>query len=159
MTFTLHITARHAGPGEAPRAAMVYLREWCNEGQRPCAALLRPLPHSDRLVHKIEGSRKNRFRHPDALTPAVKAAGLPEPTLKRRFKSATGIPLMEYVKNFRIERGRHLLKTTALPAGERSVEAGYSEAPLFRRLFKSIVRTTPLNCRRLSGAVTSAPRG
>ena len=45
---------------------------------------------------------------------AGKAAGIPERTLKRRFKAATGVPLIDYLQNIRIEHGKHLLETTSL---------------------------------------------
>lgn len=42
---------------------------------------------------------------------------------KRRFKSATGLPLIDYLQNVRIEHGKHLLETTQLPVEEISVQA------------------------------------
>lgn len=149
--LALHIIARHAGPGEALRVAKVYLLKWHDEGELPYAALVRPLPHGDGLVRRVEGILKDRFRDPDALAQAVKAAGIPERTLKRRFKSATGIPLIDYLQNLRIEHGKHLLETTKLSVEEIGAEAGYSDVSFFRRLFKRLAGTTPLNYRRMFG--------
>jgi transcriptional regulator GlxA family with amidase domain len=153
--LALHIIARHAGPGEALRVAKVYLLKWHDEGELPYSALVRPLPHGDGLVRKVEGILKDRFRHQNALMQAVKAAGVPERTLKRRFKSATGIPLIDYLQNLRIEHGKHLLETTALPVEEISAEAGYADVSFFRRLFKRLVGLTPLNYRRMFGSFAS----
>jgi transcriptional regulator GlxA family with amidase domain len=154
--LALHIIARHVGPGEALRVAKVYLLKWHDEGELPYAALVRPLPHGDGLVRKIEGLLKERFKDQDALTQAVRAAGVPERTLKRRFKSATGLPLIDYLQNLRIEHGKHLLETTVLPVEEISEEAGYSDVSFFRRLFKRLVGTTPLNYRRMFGSLPTA---
>jgi transcriptional regulator GlxA family with amidase domain len=155
--LALHIIARHAGPAEALRVAKVYLLKWHDEGELPYAALVRPLPHGDGLVRKVEGVLKDRFQHQDALTQTVKAAGIPERTLKRRFKSATGISLIDYLQNLRIEHGKHLLETTALPVEEISAEVGYSDVSFFRRLFKRLVGLNPLNYRRMFGSFTSNP--
>lgn len=154
--LALHIIARHAGPGEALRVAKVYLLKRHDEGELPYAALVRPLPHGDGLVRKIEGILKDRFQHPDALAQAVKAAGIPERTLKRRFKSATGIPLIDYLQNLRIEHGKRLLETTGLSVEEIGAEAGYSDVSFFRRLFKRLAGITPLTYRRMFGGFASA---
>lgn len=155
--LALHIIARHVGPGEALRVAKVYLLKWHDEGELPYAALVRPLPHGDGLVRKVEGILKDRFKHPDSLTEAIKFAGVPERTLKRRFKSATGIPLIDYLQNLRIEHGKHLLESTVLPVEEISAEVGYSDVSFFRRLFKRLVGTNPQNYRRMFGNFASIP--
>ncbi len=154
--LALHIIARHAGPAEARRIAKVYLLKWHDEGELPYASLVRPLPHGDGLVRKVERNLKTHFQQPNALTRAVKAAGIPERTLKRRFKSATGIAPIDYLQNLRIEHAKHLLETTSLPVEEISAEAGYSNVSFFRRLFKRLVGVTPLNYRRMFGSFESA---
>jgi transcriptional regulator GlxA family with amidase domain len=158
--LALHIIARHAGPAEALRIAKVYLLKWHDEGELPYAALVRPLPHGDGLVRRLEALLKDRFAEPDALASAVEAAGIPERTLKRRFKAATGIPLIDYLQNLRIEHGKHLLETTALPVEEISEKAGYSDASFFRRLFKRLAGVSPLHYRRMFGhpATPASPR-
>ncbi len=155
--LALHIIARHAGPGEALRIAKVYLLKWHDEGELPYAALVRPLPHGDGLVRKIEGILKDHFQDQDALTRAVNMAGIPERTLKRRFKSATGVSLIDYLQNLRIEHGKRLLETTAMPVEEISAEAGYSDVSFFRRLFKRLVGVTPLNYRRMFSKFAASP--
>jgi transcriptional regulator GlxA family with amidase domain len=112
---------------------------------------VRPLPHGDGLVRKAEDSPKERFQDQDAIGQAVQAAGIPERTHKRRFKAATGVPLIEYLQNVRIEHGKHLLETTALPVEEVGAEAGYSDPSFFRRLFKRLVGITPVTYRRMFG--------
>ncbi len=153
--LALHLIARHVGPSEALRVAKVYLLKWHDEGELPYTALVRPLPHGDGMVRKIEALLAERFRDQDALAQAVKAAGIPERTCKRRFKAATGVPLIDYLQNLRIERGKQLLETTELPVEEISAEAGYSDASFFRRLFKRLVGVTPLTYRRMFGKSAS----
>jgi transcriptional regulator GlxA family with amidase domain len=154
--LVLHIIARHVGPSEALRIAKIYLLQLHQEGELPYTALVRPLPHRDGIVRKIEGFLKQRFQDQDALGQAVKASGIPERTLKRRFKAATGLPLIDYLQNVRIEHGKHLLETTDLPVEEISEQAGYSDASFFRRLFKRLAGTTPLAYRRMFGQGSAA---
>ncbi len=147
--LALHLIARYAGPREALRIAKVYLLKWHDEGELPYTALVRPLLHGDGVVRKIESFLKENLRDQDAILKAVKASNIPERTLKRRFKVATGIPLIDYLQNLRIEHGKHLLETTKLPVEEIASEASYSDASFFRRLFKRLVGVAPLTYRRM----------
>lgn len=155
--LALHIIARYVGPSEALRIAKVYLMKWHEEGELPYAALVRPLPHGDGVVRKIEVFLKEHYQDQDAIARAVKAAAIPERTLKRRFKTATGLPLIDYLQNVRIEHGKHLLETTRLPVEEISIQAGYSDVSFFRRLFKRLVGLTPLAYRRMFGESAPIP--
>lgn len=156
--LALHLIARHVGPGEALRIAKVYLLKWHDEGELPYTALVRPIPHGDGVVRKVEVFLKERFQDPDALGQAVRATGIPERTLKRRFKAGTGIPLIDYLQNVRIEHGKQLLETTVLPVEEVSAQTGYSDVSFFRRLFKRLVGLTPLAYRRMFSRFRSSPK-
>jgi transcriptional regulator GlxA family with amidase domain len=147
--LALHLISRHAGPEEALRIAKVYLLKWHPEGELPYGALVRPLPHRDGIVRKMENLLKDVFQSPDALTQAVAASGIPERTIKRRFKAATGVPLIDYLQNVRIEHGKSLLETTGQSVEEISAQAGYSDVSFFRRLFKRLVGLTPLAYRQM----------
>jgi len=153
--LALHIIARHVSTTEALRIAKVYLLKWHDEGELPYSALVRPLLHRDGIVRKIELFLKECFRNQDAIAQVVKASGIPERTLKRRFKLATGVPLIDYLQNVRIEHGKQLLETTQLPVEEIAAEAGYSDVSFYRRLFKRLVGLTPLAYRRMFARFTA----
>ena len=154
--LALHIIARHANPGEALRIAKVYLMKWHDEGELPYTALVRPLPHGDSVVRNTEEWLKAHIRRIDAIGLAVEHAGIPERTLKRRFKAATGLSLIEYLQNLRIEHGKALLESTDLPVEEISEKVGYSDTSFFRRLFRRLVGLNPVAYRRM---FAGAPKG
>jgi transcriptional regulator GlxA family with amidase domain len=147
--LALHIIARHAGPGEALRIAKVYLLKWHDEGELPYAALVRPVPHGDSLVRRCEDWLHANFREADALAVVTELAGIPERTLKRRFKAATGATLIGYLQNLRVEEAKRLLESSELPIDEISAEVGYADTSFFRRLFKRLAGLTPSRYRRL----------
>ncbi len=155
--LALHIIARHAGPAEALRIAKVYLLKWHDEGELPYAALVRPVPHGDAVARRCEDWLHANFRAADAIVTAVDRVGIPERTLKRRFKAATGVPLIAYLQNLRIEEAKRLLETTGLPADEIGARVGYADASFFRRLFKRLAGLTPGRYRRLFQRVASLP--
>jgi transcriptional regulator GlxA family with amidase domain len=155
--LALHIIARHAGPGEALRIAKVYLLKWHDEGELPYAALVRPLPHGDSVVRRCEDWLHANFRQADALATVSQRAGIPERTLKRRFKAASGVTLIGYLQNLRIEEAKRLLESSDLPIDEISAEVGYADTSFFRRLFKRLAGLTPGRYRRLFQAVAALP--
>ena len=81
-------------------------------------------------------------------------AGIPARTLKRRFKAATGLALIDYVQNLRIEDAKRLLESSAQAAEEISAEVGYDDASFFRRLFRRRTGLSPRQYRRSFRAAT-----
>ena len=89
------------------------------------------------------------FALPNPVQGAVDAARLPERTLKRRFKSATGSTLIDYVQNLRVEEAKRLLETEATPFDEISAQVGYEDPGFFRPLFRRRTGLTPGQYRRM----------
>ncbi|MEP2613918.1 GlxA family transcriptional regulator, partial [Marinobacter alexandrii] len=147
--LAIHIISRYASPGEALRIAKVYLLKWHSEGQLPYAMLVRRNPHTDAAVRACEKRLGEQLREPDALKRVVELSGVPERTLKRRFKAATGVTLIEYVQNLRIEEAKRLLETGHMPVEEISVAVSYDDTSFFRRLFKRSTGLSPSQYRRM----------
>lgn len=147
--LVLHIIARHCSPAEALRIAKVYLLKWHGEGQLPYANLAREVPHADSLVRGCETWLRENFRRPEAVQGAVVASKVPERTLKRRFKAATGSTLIEYAQNLRVEEAKALLESTVRSFDDISAAVGYENPGFFRRLFKRRTGLTPGHYRRM----------
>lgn len=147
--LAIHIIARHGSPGEALRIARVYLLKWHGEGQLPYATLVRRQPHADSVVRSCEEWLGENFQQADAIKQAVGQASIPERTLKRRFKAATGTTLIDYLQNLRVEAGKRLLESGQGPVDEVSASVGYEDASFFRRLFKRRTGLTPSQYRRM----------
>lgn len=150
--LAIHIVARHCGPGEAMRIARVYLLKTHGEGQLPYVALIKQAPHADSAVRECESLLREIYLEPNVVARAVEHSRLHERTLKRRFKAATGLSILDHVQNLRIERAKHLLETTDMPIDEISAACGYDNASFFRRLFKKRCGLVPFGYRRLFGA-------
>lgn len=157
--LALHIIARHCSPGEALRIAKVYLLKWHSEGQLPFTGLVRRQPHADSVVRRAEGWLAEHFREPHAVSAVVDACGIPERSLKRRFKSATGSTLMAHVQNLRIEEAKRHLEVGSLAADEIAAVVGYENLAFFRRLFKRSTGLTPGAYRRMFKPLMDAGQG
>lgn len=147
--LAIHIIARHCSPGEAARIAKVYLLKSHDEGQLPYAALVKHAPHADAVVRECESFLKQNYLEANAVIKTVEHSRVPERTLKRRFKAATGLSIIDYVQNLRIEEAKHLLETTDLPIDEIGVQAGYENLSFFRQLFRRRCGLSPAGYRRL----------
>jgi transcriptional regulator GlxA family with amidase domain len=78
----------------------------------------------------------------------VAASGIPERSLKRRFRAATGSTLIGHVQNLRIEEAKRLLETRGTSFENIAAAVDY-ENPAFRRLFKRCRGLTPGEYRRM----------
>ncbi len=154
--LAIHIISRHCSPGEALRIAKVYLLKWHGEGQLPYATLVRRSPHADAVVRRCEDWLSKHFAEPHAIRQVIEFANIPERTLKRRFKAATGTTLIDYLQNLRVEEAKRLLEAGQTPVDEISVTAGYEDQSFFRRLFKRSTGLTPRDYRRMFQPVLSA---
>jgi transcriptional regulator GlxA family with amidase domain len=147
--LALHIIGRHASPGEALRIAKVYLMKWHSEGQLPFAPLVVDRPHGDAVVRRCEKWLREHWQDPDAVGKVVRVGAIPERTLERRFREATGSSLLEYLQNLRIEEAKQRLESGADAIDEISAECGYADVSFFRRLFKRLTGLTPGQYRRM----------
>ncbi len=152
--LVIHIISRYCGPGEALRIAKTYLLKWHGEGQLPYSSLVRRSPHADSAVRICEKALAENYLRADAIKMVVALSRLPERTLKRRFKSATGVTLIERVQHLRVEAAKKLLEDNALAADRIYAEVGYEDPAFFRRLFKRCTGLTPSQYRRMFQPVT-----
>ncbi len=151
--LAIHIIARHCSPGEALRIAKVYLLKLHDDGQLPYASLVRRTPHADSVVRSCESWLEAHFREPEPVARVVKQAGVPERTLKRRFKAATGTTLIDHVQNLRIEEAKRLLETGDTPLEAIAGDVGYENPGFFRALFKRRTGLTPARYRKMFRAM------
>ena len=154
--LAIHIISRHCSPGEALRIAKVYLLKLHGEGQLPYTHLVRRQPHADSAVRHAEDWLSGQFREPHAVSAVVAASSIPERSLKRRFKAATGSTLIGYVQNLRVEEAKRLLEAGDMSADEISAAVGYENFAFFRRLFKRSTGLTPGEYRRMFQPISTA---
>lgn len=154
--LAIHIISRHGSPGEALRIAKVYLMKWHSEGQLPYATLVRRMSHADSVVRQCEDWLTEHYRCSDAIKLVVERSNIPERTLKRRFKAATGTTLIDYLQNLRIEEAKRLLESGQLPVEEISVAVSYEDVSFFRRVFRRLTGLTPSQYRKMYQPVLHA---
>jgi transcriptional regulator GlxA family with amidase domain len=138
------------------RIAKVYLLKWHGEGQLPYASLVRRQPHADAVVRMTEEWLGRHFRELHAVAGAVATSGLPERSLKRRFRAATGTTPISCLQNLRIEEAKRLLETETTSFEDIAREVGYDNPAFFRRVFRSRTGLTPGQYRRMFRPLANA---
>jgi len=119
-------------------------------------ALERRIMHADSVVRGCEYWLVDRYSQTDALRQVAARAGAPERALKRRFKVATGVTLIEYIQNLRDEEAKRLLENDTTAVEEISAAVGYEDTSFFRQLFKRLAGLTPSKYRRMIKPIISA---
>jgi transcriptional regulator GlxA family with amidase domain len=93
------------------------------------------LTQSDDLVERFEHwARRNLAEF--SLPAAARAMGTSERTLERRLSSALGKSPLAFVRDLRVERAVHRLRSTGDSLEEIATEVGYSDAVTLRTLLR-----------------------
>ena len=106
------------------------------------------LARSDPTAAAFERWVRERLAETISLPDAAKAIGVSERTLQRSVQRTIGTSPIRFVQDLRIERARHLLRTTGLSMEAISRKVGYEHAHTLRVLL-----------RQRTGKTTSALRG
>ncbi len=93
------------------------------------------------------------------LAQVARHAGMSRPYFSRIFKQAFGQGFEQYLTAQRLALGERLLRTSALPIGRLSLEAGFKSPAHFSAVFRKAHGVSPLVYRRREGAqAASGPR-
>jgi transcriptional regulator GlxA family with amidase domain len=159
MDLGLYLIGRLVGIDEALHVAKLNLIDWHHVGQQPFARLARSGQVDDALVGRCQAWAADNYGQAAPVAAMVQLSGLPERSLQRRFKLATGMTPLEYVHTLRLEESKHLLETTAQPVEAVAAQVGYDDAAFFARLFRRKVNLSPAQYRRRFGGLRSVLSG
>jgi transcriptional regulator GlxA family with amidase domain len=106
------------------------------------------LAQSDATVAAFERWAREHLAEPITMADAAKAIGVSERTLQRAVRRTIGTSPIRFVQDLRIERARHLLRTTDMSVETISRKVGYERSQTLRVLL-----------RERTGKTTSALRG
>lgn len=99
-------------------------------------------PYSPGIQNAIRFIEQDPERWP-TLAQLARVAAMSESHFKLTFKKETGMPPIEYGMWRRIEKAKHLLRSTTQPITRISVELGFSTSQHFATVFKRLTSLTP----------------
>lgn len=87
-------------------------------------------------------------RLPHSRTDMARKLAVSPTYLSILFKKHTGYSLQQYIRKVRLDKAKHLLKTTLLPIGLVADEVGYADPLYFSRLFAHETGLSPTEYRK-----------
>jgi AraC family transcriptional regulator len=86
------------------------------------------------------------------LSDIATACGLPVRQFIDAFRSTTGMPPFRWLRAYRVERAKELLRRTSLSLSDIGAACGFADQSHFTRTFSAATGTTPGNWRRVCRA-------
>ena len=142
------LTARFETYHTAQQMSRLFLVDTGSREQRYYAMFSPPTQHGDDPVLKCQRWLDRKLEHPLPIEKLAKICGLSVRTLQRRFKTATGYSITEYIQQSRVQLARDLLVESHLPIEHIVWKVGYEDAPTFGKLFKRTVGLSPSSYRK-----------
>ncbi|MGR4872088.1 AraC family transcriptional regulator [Variovorax sp. LARHSF232] len=102
----------------------------------------------DRHVGRALALMHERPSVPWTVDELGQQVGLSRSALHERFVALTGQPPMQYLADWRIQRGARLLRDTDAPVLSVALDVGYDSEAAFSRAFKRLVGVPPAAWRR-----------
>jgi YesN/AraC family two-component response regulator len=93
---------------------------------------------------------ETHYSEPLTLADIAKAAHLSVSRLSHIFREQTGITIVDYLTNVRINHAKQLLLSTSKSCTEICFEAGYNNQSYFTRTFRQITSLTPRQFREMN---------
>ena len=141
----------HRGDYGSETLAPCYLAEFLIKAVRNAQAPRQPavLPTyfqdhaSEDFVGRAIDFIQRNFARPLGLGEIAAASGMSQSHLGHLFKRKTGLPVMGYLQDCRIQHAKTLLLESGLNVSQIAVQAGYSSIHVFSRSFKKVVSVSP----------------
>jgi transcriptional regulator GlxA family with amidase domain len=99
--------------------------------------------HHDELIADVQTQLNRDLRAAPAMTALAVQLGVSPRTLIRRFKSATGASIGQYLQQRRLDEAQALLRRTNLSITEVGVAVGLNDPSHFSRMFREQTGLTP----------------
>lgn len=94
---------------------------------------------------------QSHLEQPLKLEDLAKQAGYTEYYLTKKFRKETGVRLVDYIRNARIERAKILLTTTDISIQDISDRLHFGARTYFTKVFRQVAGTTPAEFRETNG--------
>ncbi|MGY0037963.1 GlxA family transcriptional regulator [Pedobacter sp. NJ-S-72] len=99
--------------------------------------------HNDDLVAMAQQKIETAYHNTGTIEEMIKDIPASRRNIVRRFKQVTGITLIEYLQQTRIEAAKKLLEQTVEQMTEVIYKSGYNDPKAFRKVFRKTVGMTP----------------
>ena len=104
--------------------------------------------HGDEMVLKVQEHIEKRYIESISVADLADDQATNRRSLERRFKSATGNSVIQYLQRVRVEHAKKVLEQTSKSVTDAMYDSGYSDAKSFREVFRKYVGVSPLEYKK-----------
>jgi AraC-like DNA-binding protein len=101
------------------------------------------LTDSMHFVHKARDIIISDIKNPPSLTELSRMVGVNRTTLSQNFREVYGVTIFDFLRTFRMEESKRLLRTGNRSVTQIAFEVGYSQQKTFSKEFKKYFGDTP----------------
>ncbi|MBB6269784.1 transcriptional regulator GlxA family with amidase domain [Pedobacter cryoconitis] len=139
----LHLIQINCGNPTAIRIAKLFAIDMDRHTQTYFNTFQISRKHNDDLVAMAQQKIETGYHNAGTIEEMIKDIPASRRNIVRRFKQVTGITLIEYLQQTRIEAAKKLLEQTAEQMTEVIYKSGYNDPKAFRKVFRKSVGMTP----------------
>lgn len=143
LDLAIYLIDKFAGHDIAVWTAKALSKDKNVSSQRPYFLFVGRRDHGDQGVLLLQEWMESNYTRPIAAADLVKRSTLSLRSLNRRFRAATGLSPMDYLRRLRIEAAKRLLETGDTTVEEIKDAVGYDDTRAFARLFRATVGLSP----------------
>lgn len=100
--------------------------------------------HGDELVLNVQEQIEQHYAETLTIGDLADQHASNRRTLERRFKSATGSSVLEYLQRVRVEQAKKVLEQHSNTVSDAMYGVGYTDPKAFREVFKKYVGVSPM---------------
>ncbi len=104
--------------------------------------------HGDDMVLKVQEHIEKHYKTSITVGELADDRATNRRTLERRFKSATGNSVIQYLQRVRVEGAKKILEQSSKSVTDAMFGSGYSDAKSFREVFRKYVGVSPLDYKK-----------
>lgn len=143
LNLLIHLIERFANREIAINLAKSYMIDLDRYSQSPFIIFEGQKKHEDETVRKVQTYLEDNFREKIAVENVAEMFATGRRTLERRFKTATGNTIAEYIQRVKIEAAKKEFEMNDKTLSEVMFNVGYNDFKGFRTLFKKLTGLSP----------------
>ena len=144
LDLSLYLIEKFCGRKAAVESAKTMVLDLGRTKQTPYGSFLDSGDHSDPVILEIEKKIQADHVGPIDYDTLADTYRISRRSLERRFKQATGMTLLAYVQQLRVETAKKMLEEGRHTFNEITYKVGYEDISFFRKIFTRLTGLRPM---------------
>jgi len=148
LNLLLYIIEKHLGREMSVLASKMFEIDIERKSQNPYAIFLGQKRHGDNEVLSAQQLIENAPTETFSIDDLCTRLGVGRRTFERRFRTATGNSIAEYIQRVKVEFVKQQLESDRKTINEVIYEVGYNDVDAFRKVFRRYTDLSPVDYRK-----------